>query len=307
MLKNWGYKWLAKHVRDESIDEMKHADELIERVLYLEGLPNLQRLGKLNIGETVVEQLKNDLAMEYDAVKRFNDGIKLCRDVADNGTDFEEDARVRGAPRSLARDPARAGQAARRGSLPRPAAARVTRSTLAPPGDRGRRWDFQALATVGAGGGVSAASLEPGAGRGKVVGMVGWSAAFEQEVLRINDRFNLEIIEGSKICPYAKGARHAGSSVREVSPIREPSIPAVIAVLEGLEKRDEIEVAQVISRCCRLTRARSRSSPPRSAAPTQPAAARGQCSFRPLFTPTSSTARRRPTGWCRSSAARLTP
>jgi bacterioferritin len=87
MLKNWGYARLAQHVRAESIDEMKHADELIERVLYLEGLPNLQRLGKLNIGETAIEQLKNDLAMEYDAVKRFNDGILLCRDLGDNGSE----------------------------------------------------------------------------------------------------------------------------------------------------------------------------------------------------------------------------
>jgi bacterioferritin len=87
MLDNWGYKHLAKRVRDESIDEMKHADRLIERILYLEGLPNLQRLGKLSIGETVKEQFANDLAMEYDAVKRLNDGIGLCRNVADNGSE----------------------------------------------------------------------------------------------------------------------------------------------------------------------------------------------------------------------------
>ncbi len=87
MLQNWGYKALAKHVREESIDEMKHADELIERILFLEGLPNLQRLWKLNIGESAIEQLKNDLEMEYAAVKRFNDGVKLCRDLGDNTTE----------------------------------------------------------------------------------------------------------------------------------------------------------------------------------------------------------------------------
>ena len=87
MLSNWGYKTLAKHVRGESIDEMKHADELIERILFLDGVPNLQRLGKLSIGENVKEQFQNDLAMEYDAVKRFNDAVKLCRDLGDNGTE----------------------------------------------------------------------------------------------------------------------------------------------------------------------------------------------------------------------------
>ena len=87
MLQNWGYGALAKHVRDESIDEMRHAEELCERVLFLEGVPNLQRLGKLKIGESPKEQLENDLAMEYDAVKRFNDGIKVCRDLGDTGTE----------------------------------------------------------------------------------------------------------------------------------------------------------------------------------------------------------------------------
>jgi bacterioferritin len=86
MCGNWGYKRLHDHIRKESIDEMKHADKLIERVLYLEGLPNLQRLGKLNVGQTVVEQLKNDLAVEMEAVPRLNVAIAECRKLSDNGT-----------------------------------------------------------------------------------------------------------------------------------------------------------------------------------------------------------------------------
>lgn len=86
MLMNWGYLRLGAHARSESIDEMKHADALIERILYLEGIPNVQRLGKVNIGETVLEQFKNDLAIEYGALKVLNDGIKLCQDLGDNGT-----------------------------------------------------------------------------------------------------------------------------------------------------------------------------------------------------------------------------
>ena len=86
MLKNWGFTKLGDHVYHESIDEMKHADELIERVLYLEGVPNLQRYNKINVGETPKEQFELDLQMEYDAVERFNRGIKLARDVQDNGT-----------------------------------------------------------------------------------------------------------------------------------------------------------------------------------------------------------------------------
>jgi bacterioferritin len=86
MFGNWGLKKLEAHEKEESIDEMKHADQLIERVLFLEGLPNLQRLGKLNIGQTVVEQLKNDLAVEMEAVPRLNRAIAECRTVGDNGT-----------------------------------------------------------------------------------------------------------------------------------------------------------------------------------------------------------------------------
>jgi bacterioferritin len=87
MCENWGYHRLAEHVRKESIDEMKHADKLIERILFLEGVPNVQRLGKINIGQKVAEQLKLDLAVEMEAIPRLNDGIKLCRDLGDNGTE----------------------------------------------------------------------------------------------------------------------------------------------------------------------------------------------------------------------------
>ena len=86
MCKNWGYLGLASRIRKESIDEMKHADELIERILYLDGVPNLQRLHKVNVGETVPEQLKLDRQVEVDAVARLNNGIKLCTEASDNGT-----------------------------------------------------------------------------------------------------------------------------------------------------------------------------------------------------------------------------
>jgi bacterioferritin len=86
MCSNWGYDRLADKVRDESIDEMKHAESLIERILYLEGVPNLQRLGSVRVGQTVPEQLELDLAVEVDAVGRFNAGIAQCVEVGDNGS-----------------------------------------------------------------------------------------------------------------------------------------------------------------------------------------------------------------------------
>ncbi len=86
MCENWGYHRLWKKIREEAIDEMKHADELTERILFLEGLPNLQNLGKITIGENVKEQLELDLAMEMTAVKRFNDGIAACVAEGDNGS-----------------------------------------------------------------------------------------------------------------------------------------------------------------------------------------------------------------------------
>jgi len=84
MCLNWGFNALAAHTRAESIDEMKHAERLIDRILFLEGLPNLQKLDTLHIGQTVLEQLESDVALEYAAVKRLNDGIALCREKGDN-------------------------------------------------------------------------------------------------------------------------------------------------------------------------------------------------------------------------------
>jgi bacterioferritin len=87
MCKNWGFLAIADKVRAESIDEMKHAEALTDRILYLDGLPNLQRLDKLHIGQTVPEQFRCDLDFEYAAVKRLNDGIDLCRQKGDNGSE----------------------------------------------------------------------------------------------------------------------------------------------------------------------------------------------------------------------------
>jgi bacterioferritin len=86
MCDNWGYRRLAKKKREESIEEMKHADRVIERVLFLEGVPNMQRLGPVRVGEDPVEQHKLDLELELDAVKRLNEGIVLCTDKRDGGT-----------------------------------------------------------------------------------------------------------------------------------------------------------------------------------------------------------------------------
>ena len=86
MTANWGFNKIAAIVRAESIDEMKHADQLIERILYLDGVPNLQRYGKINVGETVAEQYKLDLQLEYEALERLNRGVALARDLGDNGT-----------------------------------------------------------------------------------------------------------------------------------------------------------------------------------------------------------------------------
>ena len=83
MLDNWGIARLADFERHESIDEMKHADRLAERILFLDGLPNFQMLGRLKIGETVEEILKADLALEHEAIPLLKDGIAHCETVRD--------------------------------------------------------------------------------------------------------------------------------------------------------------------------------------------------------------------------------
>jgi len=86
MCENWGYERLSKLIKKISITEMKHAEELIERMLFLEGTPNLSELPKLNIGKDVKHQLENDLALEHGAVTAYNEAIATCRKAGDNGT-----------------------------------------------------------------------------------------------------------------------------------------------------------------------------------------------------------------------------
>lgn len=86
MLDDWGYERLAEKFRGESIDEMKDADVLIERILYLDGMPNLQTLDKLHIGETAPEKLGAALELERQAIERLNAGIAKAVELGDNGT-----------------------------------------------------------------------------------------------------------------------------------------------------------------------------------------------------------------------------
>ncbi len=86
MCDNWGYQRLASKKREESIEEMKHADNVIERILFLDGVPNMQRLNPVRVGEEPVEQHQVDLELELKAVARINEAIALSRDKGDNGT-----------------------------------------------------------------------------------------------------------------------------------------------------------------------------------------------------------------------------
>ena len=96
MCANWGYHRLAEKNREESIDEMKDAEIIIDRILYLDGVPNLQRLGNVRVGETVPEQFALDLEVEKAAVERYNRGIVLAVAKADNGTRQILESRLRG-------------------------------------------------------------------------------------------------------------------------------------------------------------------------------------------------------------------
>jgi bacterioferritin len=86
MCENWGYGKLAAFKRHEAMDEMKDADRIIDRILYLEGIPNMQRLNPVRVGENVVEQHRLDLDLEVNAVQRLNKAIELCRAKGDHGT-----------------------------------------------------------------------------------------------------------------------------------------------------------------------------------------------------------------------------
>jgi bacterioferritin len=86
MRENWGYKRLAAQSKKDSIEEMKHAEALIERILYLDGAPNMQKYMKINVGQTVPKQHEFDLLLEKDAIERLNAGVATCREKGDNGS-----------------------------------------------------------------------------------------------------------------------------------------------------------------------------------------------------------------------------
>jgi bacterioferritin len=86
MCEDWGYAALAAKLREESIDEMRHADQVITRILYLDGMPNIQRYNKISVGENVPEQFSVDLELEKAAIKFLNEGIATCSELGDIGT-----------------------------------------------------------------------------------------------------------------------------------------------------------------------------------------------------------------------------
>jgi bacterioferritin len=86
MCANWGFEKLHKAIEKRAIGEMKHAEKLIGRILFLEGLPTVHQLKKMNIGATVEVQLKHDLNAEREAIQAYNEGIRLCLEVGDNGS-----------------------------------------------------------------------------------------------------------------------------------------------------------------------------------------------------------------------------
>ena len=86
MCENWHYEKLADHIRKESIDEMKHAEALIERILFLDGVPNMTELMQLSVGSSVKDQLESDLKLEYNAVGMYNRAVSIARDAGDNAT-----------------------------------------------------------------------------------------------------------------------------------------------------------------------------------------------------------------------------
>ena len=86
MCENWGYKVLAKVIHDEAVDEMKHADKIIDRILFLDGTPNMSSYDRIMIGANVRQQLENDLALEMAALQVLTPGVKLCLELGDTGS-----------------------------------------------------------------------------------------------------------------------------------------------------------------------------------------------------------------------------
>ncbi len=86
MCENWGYKKLAGSIKQRAIGEMKHAEKLVERILFLEGTPEVSHLNKISIGNDIEKQFKSDQFAEDGAIKMYNDSIRLCAELSDNGT-----------------------------------------------------------------------------------------------------------------------------------------------------------------------------------------------------------------------------